>query len=93
MRGRGRGDQWGPGGGETARTVRRWDSQSVSECESWEMEHIHLYEEPEFDAETQERLDSQVDKLLKGYDWTLAPLANKYVACRHNGLTGGPVSL
>ena len=55
------------------------DSQSVSECESWEMEHIHLYEEPEFDAETQERLDSQVDKLLKGYDWTLAPLANKYV--------------
>ena len=43
------------------------------------MEHIHLYEEPEFDAETQERLDSQVDKLLKGYDWTLAPLANKYV--------------
>ena len=57
------------------------------------MEHIHLYEEPEFDAETQERLDSQVDKLLKGYDWTLAPLANKYVACHHNVLTGCPVSL
>ena len=43
------------------------------------MENIHLYEEPEFDAETQERLDSQVDRLLKGYDWTLAPLANKSV--------------
>ena len=48
------------------------------------MEHIHLYEEPEFDAETQERLDSQVDKLLKGYDWTLAPLANKYVTYPHH---------
>ena len=43
------------------------------------MDHIHLYEEPEFDAETQERLDCQVDRLLKGYDWTLAPLANKSV--------------
>ena len=49
------------------------------------MEHIHLYEEPEFDAETQERLDSQVDKLLKGYDWTLAPLANKYVTYPESG--------
>ena len=30
-----------------------------------------------FDAQTQARLDSDVDRLLKGYDWTLAPLANK----------------
>ena len=50
--------------------------QSVSDGD---MDHIHLYEEPEFDAETQERLDCQVDRLLKGYDWTLAPLANKSV--------------
>ena len=31
----------------------------------------------ELDAQTQARLDNVVDKLLKGYDWTLAPLANK----------------
>ncbi len=31
----------------------------------------------ELDAQTQARLDAVVDKLLKGYDWTLAPLANK----------------
>ena len=64
------------------------------------MDDLDMYEEPEFDAETQERLDSQVsdhvisqcchnltnvsscpqvDKLLKGYDWTLAPLANRYL--------------
>ena len=30
-----------------------------------------------FDAVTQARLDSAVDDLLKGYNWTLAPLANK----------------
>ena len=30
-----------------------------------------------FDAVTQARLDSAVDGLLKGYNWTLAPLANK----------------
>ena len=35
-------------------------------------------EEIEFDVQTQRRLDEAVDKLLKGYDWTLAPLANKY---------------
>ena len=35
-------------------------------------------DEIEFDAQTQRRLDAAVDKLLKGYDWTLAPLANKY---------------
>ncbi len=34
-------------------------------------------EEIEFDQQTQSRLDDAVDKLLKGYDWTLAPLANK----------------
>jgi hypothetical protein len=34
-------------------------------------------EEIEFDEQTQIRLDLCVDKLLKGYDWTLAPLANK----------------
>ena len=51
------------------------------------MDHIHLYEEPEFDAETQERLDSQVDRLLKGYDWTLAPLANKSVLPRHHSVS------
>ena len=31
----------------------------------------------EIDVHTQARLDSDVDRLLKGYDWTLAPLANK----------------
>ena len=35
------------------------------------------YDVVEFDQQTQARLDSAVDKLLKGYDWTLAPLANK----------------
>lgn len=35
------------------------------------------YDMVEFDQQTQQRLDSAVDKLLKGYDWTLAPLANK----------------
>ena len=35
------------------------------------------YEEVQFDQQTQARLDSAVDKLLKGYDWTLAPLAQK----------------
>ena len=35
-------------------------------------------DEIEFDVQTQRRLDAAVDKLLKGYDWTLAPLANKY---------------
>ena len=41
------------------------------------MDDMEMYEEAEFDAETQDRLDTQVDKLLKGYDWTLAPLANR----------------
>ncbi len=35
------------------------------------------YDVIEFDQQTQARLDAAVDKLLKGYDWTLAPLANK----------------
>lgn len=35
------------------------------------------YEEVQFDQQTQARLDAAVDKLLKGYDWTLAPLAQK----------------
>ena len=42
-----------------------------------DMDDMDLYEEAEFDDETQLRLDTQVDKLLKGYDWTLAPLANR----------------
>ena len=41
------------------------------------MDDLDMYEEPDFDDETQARLDNQVDKLLKGYDWTLAPLANR----------------
>ena len=40
-------------------------------------EELEMYEEAEFDVETQQRLDCEVDKLLKGYDWTLSPLANK----------------
>ena len=44
---------------------------------SYIMDDMEMYEEAEFDAETQLRLDTQVDKLLKGYDWTLSPLANK----------------
>ena len=42
-------------------------------------EELEMYEEAEFDVETQQRLDCEVDKLLKGYDWTLSPLANKWV--------------
>ena len=42
-----------------------------------ENEMIDEAEDTQFDAQTQARLDSDVDRLLKGYDWTLAPLANK----------------
>ena len=35
------------------------------------------YDVVEFDHQTQMRLDSAVDRVLKGYDWTLAPLAQK----------------
>ena len=35
------------------------------------------YDLVEFDHQTQMRLDSAVDRVLKGYDWTLAPLAQK----------------
>jgi hypothetical protein len=41
------------------------------------MEDLDMYEE--LDSETQARLDHCVDRLLKGYDWTLSPLANKLV--------------
>ena len=41
------------------------------------MEELDMYEEVDFDCETQQRLDVEVDRLLKGYDWTLSPLANK----------------
>ena len=36
------------------------------------------FPEAEFDQQTQARLDAAVDRLLKGYNWTLQPLANKY---------------
>jgi hypothetical protein len=39
------------------------------------LEDLDLYDE--LDSETQARLDHCVDRLLKGYDWTLSPLANK----------------
>ncbi len=39
------------------------------------MDDLDLYEE--LDSETQARLDHCVDRLLKGYDWTLSPLAQK----------------
>ena len=45
---------------------------------SYIMDDMEMYEEAEFDAETQLRLDTQVDKLLKGYDWTLSPLASSF---------------
>ena len=35
------------------------------------------FPEAEFDQQTQARLDAAVDRLLKGYNWTLQPLANK----------------
>ncbi|TRY68770.1 hypothetical protein TCAL_06194 [Tigriopus californicus] len=43
------------------------------------MQHTFMedFEPVEFDSQTQARLDEAVDKLLKGYDWTLAPLAQK----------------
>ena len=51
------------------------------ESSFWKMQHdehfMEGYEEIEFDSQTQARLDNAVDKLLKGYDWTLAPLAQK----------------
>ena len=34
-------------------------------------------EETQLDDQTQTRLDSAVDRLLSGFNWTLAPLANK----------------
>ena len=34
-------------------------------------------EEAQFDDQAQTRLDSAVDRLLNGFNWTLAPLANK----------------
>ena len=54
----------------------------ISDMDEMEMsrrcrDELEMYEEAEFDAETQQRLDCEVDKLLKGYDWTLSPLANK----------------
>ena len=42
-----------------------------------ESDMIDDAEDTQIDAQTQARLDSDVDRLLKGYDWTLAPLANK----------------
>ncbi len=39
------------------------------------LEDLDLYDA--LDSETQARLDHCVDRLLKGYDWTLSPLANK----------------
>ncbi|CAB4066286.1 SOX9 [Lepeophtheirus salmonis] len=43
------------------------------------MHHVYFedFGEDVFDEKTRDRLDAAVDKLLKGYDWTLAPLANK----------------
>ena len=52
----------------------------TARCQTAKMQHDHFldgYEEIEFDSQTQARLDNAVDKLLKGYDWTLAPLAQK----------------
>ena len=40
-------------------------------------DQLDQYDEHEFDQETQMMLDNCVDVLLKGYDWTLAPLANR----------------
>ena len=42
-----------------------------------ENDMIEDVEETQFDVQTQRRLDSAVDRLLNGYNWTLAPLANK----------------
>jgi hypothetical protein len=43
----------------------------------YSLDEYDLDEMEELDAQTQARLDKAVDKLLKGYDWQLAPLANK----------------
>ena len=55
--------------------------KTVEACRSFvsAMDEFGLveYEEVQFDQQTQARLDAAVDKLLKGYDWTLAPLAQK----------------
>ena len=50
---------------------------SASPSGEGRMEELDMYEEVDFDCETQQRLDVEVDRLLKGYDWTLSPLANK----------------
>ena len=42
-----------------------------------DLEDLEDFQETEFDQQTQARLDAAVDRLLKGYNWTLQPLANK----------------
>ena len=41
------------------------------------LDDLDDFPEAEFDQQTQLRLDAAVDRLLKGYNWTLQPLANK----------------
>ena len=41
------------------------------------LDDLDDFPEAEFDQQTQARLDAAVDRLLKGYNWTLQPLANK----------------
>ena len=46
--------------------------------DDYHLDDLDFAEVAEFDQQTQARLDAAVDRLLKGYDWTLQPLANKY---------------
>jgi hypothetical protein len=43
----------------------------------YHLDDLDDFPEVEFDQQTQVRLDAAVDTLLKGYNWTLQPLANK----------------
>ena len=49
----------------------------MQHCEDSYQHDLDDFPETEFDQQTQARLDAAVDRLLKGYNWTLQPLANK----------------
>ena len=58
--------------------IRLFSAFKMQHCEdSYHGHDLDDFPEAEFDQQTQARLDAAVDRLLKGYNWTLQPLANK----------------
>ena len=58
--------------------IRLLSAFKMQHCEdSYHGHDLDDFPEAEFDQQTQARLDAAVDRLLKGYNWTLQPLANK----------------